>query len=169
MRNSELRDFMDMNRSSVASSLQFVTFMLGTELYGIDILKVEEIVGMSRINPVPDCPPWMKGVINMRGKVIPVIDMRVRFRMAAVDYTGMTVILVVSFREKSLGLIVDSVSDVNSIDLDLVQDSPHFGSDVETAVIRGICPVDGAPVVLLDLDKLLSVEDMALIEAGTVV
>ena len=167
LRNSEMNTGQVSIPGSVVSVIQFVTFMLGSELYGIDIQNVEEIVGMTHINSVPDGPVWMKGVINLREKVIPVIDMRLRFRMPENEYTDTTVILIVSFKGKSIGLVVDSVSDVNSLDVSLVQDAPHFASDVESAVIRGICPVNDVPVVLLDLDRLLTSDELAALDAGT--
>lgn len=140
---------------------QYLTFSLGDEEYGIDILKVQEIKGYSAITYIPNTPPHIKGVMNLRGTVIPVVDLRVKFSMPAVEYNKFTVIIVVTVGEKILGLVVDAVSDVLNIARGDVRPAPDFGARVDTKFISGVASLNDRLAVLLDIQKLLSEDDLA--------
>ena len=139
---------------------KYLTFSLDNEQYGIGILKIKEIIGMIPITPVPRTPEYVKGVINLRGKVIPVIDLRQRFGMGVVDYTERTCIIVVEIQGLSgtvmMGILVDSVSEVLSIKGEEIEDTPSFGAKVDMDYILGMAKMDGGVKILLDIDCVLS-------------
>jgi len=140
---------------------QFLTFKLGDEEYGIDILKVQEIRGYSAITPIPNAPPHVKGIINLRGTVVPVVDLRAKFGMDAIEYTKFTVIVVVRVGEKTAGVIVDAVSDVLNIGARDLRPAPDLGSRCDTKFIRGLASLGDKLAVLLDIDRLLTDEEAA--------
>ena len=139
---------------------KYLTFSLDNEQYGIGILKIKEIIGMIPITPVPRTPEYVKGVINLRGKVIPVIDLRQRFGMGVVDHTERTCIIVVEIQGLSgtvmMGILVDSVSEVLSIKGEEIEDTPSFGAKVDMDYILGMAKMDGGVKILLDIDCVLS-------------
>jgi purine-binding chemotaxis protein CheW len=138
------------------------------EEYGIGILKVKEIIGMMPITPVPKTPEFVKGVINLRGRVIPVIDLRLRFRMPTTDYTERTCIIVVEVDSSSgkiqMGIIVDSVSEVVNIKSGEIEDPPSFGTTLDTDYILGMAKVDGGVKILLDIDRVLTEGERELLQ-----
>lgn len=134
---------------------QFLTFNLGEELYGVDILRVQEIKGYTAVTKIPNTPPHIKGVLNLRGTIVPIIELRTKFGMQTIDYTAFTVIIVVVVRDKVMGLVVDSVSDVLNIDRKDIQASPKFGGNVDVSVLDGIGKSGDKLVALLDMDRLL--------------
>jgi purine-binding chemotaxis protein CheW len=137
------------------SANQFLTFMLNAEEYGIEILRVQEIKGFSRITPIPNTPRFVKGVINLRGTVVPVVDLRVRFGMDEAEYTRFTVIIVVNVGRRVMGLVVDAVSDVLNIVGDEVQPPPELGSSADTSFMTGMVRTGDRLISLLNLDNLL--------------
>jgi purine-binding chemotaxis protein CheW len=143
---------------------QYVSFIIEDEYYGVDILKVQEIVGMSKITVVPNMMNYMKGVINLRGRVVPVVDMRLKFRMAERQYDQVTVILIVEVKGKEVGMIVDSVSDVIEIPRNKIQETHQFKASIEADFIKGIGNLDNMLVILLDVDRILSSEELEHIE-----
>ena len=144
---------------------KYLTFSLGREEYGIGILKIKEIIGMMRITPIPQTPEYVKGVINLRGKVIPVIDLRLRFGMEAVEYNERTCIVVVEITSGGaklhIGTVVDSVSEVLNIRGHDIEDTPSFGASLETDYILGMAKTGGGVKILLDIDQVLSSTDLA--------
>jgi len=138
---------------------KYLTFMLGREEYGIEILKVREIIGYMDITAVPRAPEYIKGVINLRGQVIPVLDLRSRFGMETAEVTEQTCIIVVEINQQgrrfNTGLVVDQVQEVLDIDGENIEDAPQFGGDVQTDFILGIGKVQNAIKILLDIDKVL--------------
>jgi len=138
---------------------KYLTFKLGREEYGIEILKVREIIGYMSITAVPQAPEYIKGVINLRGQVIPVLDLRSRFGMESADVTEQTCIIVAEVsqqgRQFNAGLIVDQVQEVLDIDGDHIEDAPQFGNDVQTDIILGIGKIGDSIKILLDIDKVL--------------
>jgi purine-binding chemotaxis protein CheW len=146
---------------------KYLTFSLDMEEYGIGILKVKEIIGMMRITPIPQTPEYVKGVINLRGKVIPVIDLRVRFAMASVSYTERTCIVVVEIDAPTgrlhIGIVVDSVSEVLNIKGSDIEKTPEFGTTLNTDYILGMAKTAGSVKILLDIDRVLSAGEMELI------
>ncbi|MGL4369778.1 MAG: chemotaxis protein CheW [Spirochaetota bacterium] len=139
---------------------QYVTFSIGLEIYGVDVRRVQEIIGMTQITPVPNTVSFMKGVINLRGSVVPVIDMRKKFRMEAKEYDSFTVIIIVEVKERLIGMIVDTVSDVADIPIGNIQDTPHFTSKIDTNFIEGIGQVDNSLIIILDVESILTAEEM---------
>ena len=139
---------------------KFLTFILGDEIYGIEILKAREIIGLMEITTVPQTPDYMKGVINLRGKVIPVIDLRMKFAMQEEEHTQETCVIVVEVNGTSIGLIVDSVSEVSDINGADIEDSPSFGQGIDTSFIMGLGKVKEEIIVLLDIETVLSTEEL---------
>jgi purine-binding chemotaxis protein CheW len=138
---------------------KYLTFSLDQEEYGIGILKVKEIIGMMSITSMPQTPDFIKGVINLRGKVIPVVDLRSRFGMAVMEYSERTCIIVVEMTgaegSVSLGIVVDSVSEVSNIRTADIEDTPTFGVKLNTDFILGLAKMSGGVKILLDIDKVL--------------
>jgi len=147
---------------------KYLTFSLAEEEYGIGILKIKEIIGMMSITSVPRTPDYVRGVINLRGKVIPVIDLRLRFRMPEKEYTDRTCIVVVEIggqdMELVIGIVVDSVSEVLNIKQEEIEPTPAFGTSLDTDYILGMAKVDGGVKILLDIDTVLSSEEMAYLQ-----
>ena len=143
---------------------KYLTFALSNEEYGLEILKVREINGYMQITAVPQTPQHIKGVINLRGQVIPVVDLRLKFGMNAADVTEETCIIVVEIsqggRKYQTGIVVDRVSEVLDIAGENIEDTPEFGSNVDTAFILGMGKVNGAVKILLDIDKVLGGENL---------
>jgi purine-binding chemotaxis protein CheW len=145
---------------STGAGGKFLTFFLGPEEYGLEILKVHEIIGMMSITPVPRTPEYVRGVINLRGKVIPTVDLRLKFDMPSVDQTDETCIIVVQANSVQVGIVVDRVSEVLDIKSEDVEPSPAFGADVNTDYILGIGKSDGRVRLLLDIDKVLCASEL---------
>ena len=143
---------------------QFLTFVLSKEEYGIEILKVREIIGLMEITTVPQTPDYMKGVINLRGKVIPIIDLRLKFSMDEEEHTQETCIIVVEVGSSQVGIIVDSVSEVTDIKGEDIEDAPSFGQDIDTNFIMGLGKVKDKIIILLDIEKVLTAEDLEIVK-----
>ena len=147
---------------------KYLTFTLAEEEYGIGILKIKEIIGMMPITTVPQTPKFVKGVINLRGKVIPVIDLRLRFGMGEIDYTERTCIIVVEIDGQVgtvlIGIVVDSVSEVLNVKGDEIEDTPTFGTKLNTEYILGMAKMEGGVKILLDIDQVLSNEEISALE-----
>jgi purine-binding chemotaxis protein CheW len=147
---------------------KFLTFFLAGEEYGIEILKVHEIIGLLPITRVPQTPAYMKGIINLRGRIIPIVDLRARFGVPVHEATSKTCIIVVRVRGIEMGIIVDAVSEVVNIDSQDIEPTPSFGVEVNTDYILGIGKSQGKVKILMDIDRALSPGDLAGIqmEAG---
>ncbi len=143
---------------------KFLTFVLGDEIYGIEILKAREIIGLMDITTVPQTPDYMKGVINLRGKVIPVIDLRMKFLMQEEEHTQETCVIVVEVNGTSIGVIVDSVSEVADITGAEIEDAPNFGQGIDTSFIMGLGKVKDKIIILLDIESVLSTEELIMAE-----
>ena len=138
-----------------------LTFMLGQETYGLEILKVREIIGVMAITAVPRTPDYVKGVINLRGKVIPVVDLRLKFGMEEAVHTEETCIIVVNVGSLEVGIIVDKVSEVLNIASQDIEDTPSFGTGVDTDFILGMGKTNDRVTILLDIAKVLTPQDVA--------
>jgi purine-binding chemotaxis protein CheW len=147
---------------------KYLTFTLDEEEYGIGILKVKEIIGMMPITSVPRTPEFVKGVINLRGKVIPVIDLRLKFDMGEISYTKRTCIIVVEIDSKEgtvlIGIVVDSVSEVLNIQETEIEETPAFGTRLNTEYILGMAKIQGGVKILLNIDRVLSDEEISGLE-----
>lgn len=144
---------------------KYLTFFLAGEEYGLEILKVSEIIGMQPITRVPRMPEFVRGVINLRGKVIPITDLRRKFTMA-VDDAGDSCIIVVQMLGIQTGIVVDRVSEVVAIAEADIEDAPSFGADIHTEFLLGIGKTGGRVKLLLDIDKVLATSDLAALEAA---
>jgi purine-binding chemotaxis protein CheW len=147
---------------------KYLTFSLEREEYGIGIRKVKEIVGMIRITPIPQTPDFVMGVVNLRGKVIPVVDLRLRFGMDAAEYTERTCIIVVEIDSRGgflrIGIVVDSVTEVLNIRSADIEDTPKFGVSLNTDYILGVAKTGGGVKILLDIDQVLTGDELAALE-----
>jgi purine-binding chemotaxis protein CheW len=150
---------------SSASTSQFLTFLLGADQYGVEILKVQEIRGYSAVTPIPNTPSHIKGVINLRGTVVPVVDLRAMFSMETTEYNKFTVIIVLTVGDKVIGLVVDAVSDVLDIPAAEMRVPPDLGARVDTRFISGMATIGERMTVLLDIDRLLSEDEAAAVES----
>ncbi len=144
---------------------KYLTFCLGSEEYGIGILKVKEIIGMMAITSIPQTPEFVKGVINLRGKVIPVMDLRAKFAMETISYNDRTCIIVVEMESNAttvlIGIVVDEVSEVINVKETDIEEAPSFGTKLDTEFILGMAKMEGGVKILLDIDQVLSAKDLS--------
>ncbi|MBW1702950.1 MAG: purine-binding chemotaxis protein CheW [Deltaproteobacteria bacterium] len=167
---AELAEKMDQAvRAMVDREGKYLTFVLDKEEYGIGILKIKEIIGMMPITPVPQTPDYVKGVINLRGKVIPVVDLRLRFGMDEIGYTERTCIIVVEIEGQAgiilIGIVVDAVSEVLNIKGEDIEDTPTFGTKLDTEYILGMAKMEGGVKILLDIDQILTHQELESVRA----
>lgn len=139
---------------------KYLTFIVDEEVYGLEILKVREIVAMMHISKVPLVPNFVKGVINLRGKVIPVIDIRLKFNMQAIEYDDHTTIIIVDIDDIAIGFIVDKTSEVVKIDKTNLMPPPKFGTSIDTSFIKSMAKTQGNITMIVDLDKIFSNEEI---------
>ncbi len=148
----------------VQDAEQYLTFIMADEEYGVDILSVKEIRNWDSATPIPKAPDHVRGVINLRGTIIPIIDLRQCFGMKAIQYGPLTVVLVLQVEtergHRELGIVVDAVSDVYSLEHSQVKPAPDMGERINTAYIKGLASIDEKMVILLNIEKLLSQEDI---------
>jgi len=162
----EQLDTLNSQINFATDSSQYLTFTLGQEEYGVEILKVQEIKGYSAVTPIPNTPAYVKGVVNLRGAIIPIVDLRAKLAMPETTYNQFTVIIVVRVGAKTVGVVVDTVSDVLNIPSTDVQPTPDFGAQVDARFISGLARHGEKLVVLLDIDKVLG-GDGALLASAT--
>lgn len=143
---------------------EYLTFRLGEEEYGIDILKVQEIRGYENPTRIANVPHFLKGVINLRGTIVPIVDLRLRFGCESSEYNAFTVTIVLHIGSRTIGAVVDSVSDVMEIPADAVRTAPEMNSAIDATYIRGLAQVGERMVILLDIESLLMSPDMCLVD-----
>jgi purine-binding chemotaxis protein CheW len=149
--------------------LQLVTFNLGSEEYAVDILKVQEINRMTEIAKVPNSPPYVEGVINLRGRVIPVVNLRDRFGMGAKESDSQSRIIIMDIQGLTIGIVVDAVSEVLRIPSHIVEETPVIATDISTKFIKGIAKLEDRLIILIDMDRLIEkAEGAAMLEASRV-
>jgi len=148
-----------------SSRQEFLTFTLGSENYGVDILKVMEIRGWEKIRELHNTPDFVKGVLDLRGSIVPIIDLRIRFQIEKVEYSPTTVIIVLAVGEEGgmMGIVADSVSDVLTIDQVNIKKTPSLGSKINTNYIHGMVSTEDQMVMLIESDKLLDAEDFEIL------
>ncbi len=153
---------------TVISSItnEFLTFRLGEEEYGIEILKVQEIRGYDAITQIANAPDFIKGVVNLRGIIVPILDMRIRFRLGNANYDQFTVVIILNVTGRVMGIVVDGVSDVINLGSEHVKPAPGLGAVIDTEYIMGLGTVDERMLILIDIEKMMSSSDMGLIEKG---
>lgn len=146
-----------------AATDEFLTFALGEEEYGVDILKVQEIRGYDAVTRLPDAPDYIKGVINLRGTIVPVIDMRMKFRLDKVEYNELTVMIVLNVAERVVGIVVDSVSDVVRLGGEQIREVPELGAAIDRQFLTGIGTLEERMLILLDIERLMTSAEMGLV------
>lgn len=142
---------------------ELLTFTLGVEEYGIDILKVQEIRGYDAVTTIVNAPSFIKGVINLRGVIVPIVDMRIKFNLGEPGYDQFTVVIILNILGRVVGMVVDGVSDVITLNAGQIKAAPEFGATVDTRFITGLGTVDERMIIILDIEKLMTSSDMALI------
>ncbi|MCG7598611.1 chemotaxis protein CheW [Halomonas sp. McH1-25] len=145
-------------------SSEFLVFSLGEEEYAVDILKVQEIRGYENVTRIANAPDFIKGVTNLRGVIVPIVDLRIKFHLDKVEYGGQTVVIVVNVAERVVGIVVDGVSDVMTLSPDQIKPAPEFGVALSSDYLSGLGSLDDRMLVLVDIDKLLTSEEMALVD-----
>lgn len=143
---------------------EYLTFTLGTEDYGVDILKVQEIRGYDTVTRLPDSPEFIKGVINLRGVIVPVVDLRIKFKLGDVRYDSFTVMIILNVGGRIIGMVVDGVSDVIRLAPGQVRPAPELGAAVDTKFLAGVGTMEERMILLLDIDRMLNSREMALVE-----
>ena len=143
---------------------EFLTFRLAQEEYCIDILKVQEIRGYDTVTSIANTPDFIKGVINLRGNIVPIVDLRIKFRLPDVGYDATTIVIILNLNKKMIGVVVDSVSDVIAVPFEEIREAPRFGSTINTEFISGMATVEGRMLIVVDIERLMSSEDLQLIE-----
>lgn len=143
---------------------EFLIFTLGDAEYGIDILKVQEIRGYDQVTHIANTPDFIKGVTNLRGVIVPIIDLRIKFEQEGVTYNDNTVVIVLNLEHRVVGIVVDGVSDVLSLTTDQIRPAPEFSVKMSTEYLTGLGSIDDRMLILVDIEKLLSSEEMELVD-----
>jgi purine-binding chemotaxis protein CheW len=150
--------------SAGSPTREYLTFRLGNEEYGIDILKVQEIRGYDAVTGIANAPAFIKGVINLRGIIVPIVDLRIKFSVGAAHYDQFTVVIILNIAKRVVGVVVDSVSDVLTLAAGQVKAAPEFATTLNTEYITGLGTVDQRMLILVDIERLMSSADMALMD-----
>ncbi|MDN4052125.1 chemotaxis protein CheW [Massilia sp. YIM B02763] len=154
----------DTNNTHDGSGSEYLAFTLGSEEYGIDILKVQEIRGYEAVTRIANAPEFIKGVINLRGIIIPVVDMRIKFQLGTPTYDQFTVVIILNIGGRIMGMVVDSVSDVTTLTPDQIKPAPEMGTAFNAEYLMGLGTVDERMLILIDIDRLMSSSEMGLID-----
>jgi purine-binding chemotaxis protein CheW len=149
-------------------SREFLTFELGDEEYGIDILRVQEIRGYDAVTKIANSPTFIKGVINLRGAIVPIVDLRIRFNLERVEYNEFTVVIILNVLNRTLGIVVDGVSDVAALSLDEIKPPPEFSSTFDTQYLTGLGTVGERMLIIVDIEKLLGSQTMQLLSDSVI-
>ncbi len=155
-----------MGQSTANGAREYLTFRLDQEEYGIDILKVQEIRGYEPPTRIANAPAFIKGVVNLRGTIVPIVDMRLKFHCAQAQYDSFTVVIILSLLERVVGIVVDSVSDVLELAPDSIRPAPQIDSAIDSSCILGLGAVGERMLILLDIEKLMAGTDMGLVAAS---
>lgn len=157
---------MENTEAGIVSSGEFLTFTLGQEEYGIDILKVQEIRGYETPTRIANSPQFIKGVINLRGVIVPIVDLRIKFRLGEPTYDQFTVVIILNIGKRVVGIVVDGVSDVIQLSASNLHPAPEFGATLDTRYILGLGTIDERMIIVVDIEQLMSSQEMALVEAA---
>ncbi|CAD5379314.1 purine-binding chemotaxis protein [Pseudomonas sp. OF001] len=156
------------NAAAEARPREFLVFSLGSEEYAIDILKAQEIRGYENVTRIASAPPFIKGVTNLRGVIVPIVDLRIKFNLDRVEYDSQTVVIVVNVSGRVVGVVVDGVSDVLSLTPEQIKPAPEFGLSLSSDYLSGLASLEDRMLVLVDIDRMLTSEEMALVEKTAV-
>ena len=154
------KDYSSALTEETTDDLMFVTISLDGDRYGINVQNIQEIIGVPETTQVPNSMAYMKGVTSLRGKVIPLVDLRVRFNLPEKEYDKLTVVLIAEIRANLIGFIVDSVSDVISVHESDIQDTPHFSVNIDTDCIYGACKLEEEILIIIDVDKIFKEDEL---------
>ena len=150
--------------ATAPKALEFLSFTLGQEEYGIDIQKVQELRGYDAVTRIANVPEHIKGVVNLRGIIVPIVDMRIKFKLGTPSYDQFTVVIILNLASRVMGMVVDSVSDVITLAPEQIKPAPELGSALDTGYLIGLGTLDERMLILVDIDKLMTSDDMGLIE-----
>jgi len=165
---------MEMNTDTASSPVktqaksaagEYLTFVLGTEEYGLEILKVQEIRGYDAVTQIANTPDFIKGVVNLRGKIVPIVDLRIKFHLGKVEYDEFTVVIILSLGSRVVGIVVDGVSDVMELKEDQIRDVPSLVTSIDTKYIVGLATVESRMLILVDIEQLMSSQEMELLDS----
>ena len=152
------------NTAKGGAGAEFLSFRLGAEEYGIDILKVQEIRGYDAVTRIANTPEFLKGVINLRGTIVPIIDLRIKFGLGTPVYDEFTVVIILNVSSRIVGVVVDSVSDVLTLSDEQMRPAPEFSAALETQYVTGLGAIDSRMLILVDIEKLIGSRDMRLVD-----
>jgi len=156
-------------QAALRYSGEFLTFTLGAEEYGIEILKVQEIRGYDAVTTLVNAPEFIKGVVNLRGVIVPIVDMRIKFHLGEPQYNAFTVVIILNVAGRVVGMVVDSVSDVVNLAADQIRPAPEFGAALDASYLIGLGTLGERMLILMDIERLMTSDDMALIETAHLV
>lgn len=147
---------------------EYLTFVLGSEQYGLEILKVQEIRGYDAVTKIANTPAFIKGVINLRGKIVPIVDLRVKFNIGNADYNELTVVIILNLNGRVVGIVVDGVSDVMALNEAQIREVPELVTSIDTQYIVGLATVEQQMLILVDIEQLMTSEEMQLVDSVAV-
>jgi purine-binding chemotaxis protein CheW len=163
---------MNLNKQTAVSSTsshsaagEYLTFVLGAEQYGLEILKVQEIRGYDAVTKIANTPEFIKGVVNLRGKIVPIVDLRIKFHLGKVEYNEFTVVIILSLGSRVVGIVVDGVSDVLELKAEQIREMPSLVTNIDTQYIVGLATVEERMLILVDIEQLMSSQEMALLDS----
>lgn len=151
-----------------SNRLEFLTFTLGDEHYGLDIMKVKEIRGYEPVTKIANAPPFIKGVLNLRGDIVPIVDLRLKFSVGSAVYNEFTIVIMLHIGERIVGIVVDAVSDVVNIDVEDIKPPPEFGVAFDSQYLHGLAPINENMIILLNIEKLISSQELGLFDSNPV-
>lgn len=162
-----LQNHSDKNKTSIQPDItggEYLTFTLGGEVYGIEILKVQEIRSYEQATKIANTPDFIKGVINLRGNIVPIIDLRMRFNLSSVEYNEFTVVIVLNLGKRIIGIVVDSVSDVLALTSAQISPVPDLVASIDTKYLLGLATVEQQMLILLNIEQMMTSQEMALVD-----
>ena len=152
------------NHKAKSAEGEYLTFVLGNEEYGLEILKVQEIRGYDAMTQIANTPDFIKGVVNLRGKIVPIVDLRIKFHLGKVEYDEFTVVIILSLNDRVIGIVVDGVSDVMALKEEQILDVPDLVTSIDIKYIVGLATVETRMLILVDIEQLMSSQEMALMD-----
>ncbi|MDT8398497.1 MAG: chemotaxis protein CheW [Pseudomonadales bacterium] len=146
---------------------EYLTFILGKEQYGLEILKVQEIRGYDSVTKIANAPEFIKGVINLRGKIVPIVDLRLIFQIGTAEYNELTVVIILNLHGRVVGIVVDGVSDVTALDANQIREVPDLVTSIDTQYLVGLATVEEQMLILVDIERLMTSEELQLVDSTT--
>ncbi|WP_151704062.1 chemotaxis protein CheW [Nitrincola alkalilacustris] len=150
-----------------SSTCEFLTFTLGDEHYGLDIMQVREIRGYEPVTKIANAPPFIKGVLNLRGDVVPIVDLRIKFDVGRAEYNEFTIVIMLHIGDRIVGIVVDAVSDVINFQKQDIKPPPEFGVAFDSQYLFGLAPINNNMIILLNIEKLISSQELGLFDASS--